>query len=110
MLLSWCPSVFTRTVGQAREHSWNRSAVLTCWRPGRNREKREQQRAAGKAVLEWLRDQEVASAADFKEVVEPEHPVDDQSPSTWWKKTGREASRGFPLEPVVSFPRETLRR
>jgi hypothetical protein len=65
--------------------------VLADWRPGRDREKRDEQRAAGRAVLEWLRDQEVVSAAEFKEAVEPESPVPGQSPPTWWKKTGREA-------------------
>jgi hypothetical protein len=61
--------------------------ILADWRLGRNQDKREEQRAAGRVVLEWLRDQEVASAAKCHEVIEPDHPVADQSPSTWWEKT-----------------------
>jgi hypothetical protein len=77
--------------------------VLTGWRPGRNRDKREQQLAAGRAVLEWLREQKVASAADFREDLEPEHPVSDQSAATWWKKTGREALKRAQEAGLVEF-------
>lgn len=77
--------------------------VLTGWRPGRNQEKREQQRAAGRAVLEWLRDQEVASASEFKAHVETEAPVTGQSPPTWWKKTAREALKRAQEAGLVEF-------
>jgi Arc/MetJ-type ribon-helix-helix transcriptional regulator len=77
--------------------------VLTGWRPGRNQEKREQQHAAGRAVLEWLRDQEVASASEFKAHVETEAPVTGQSPPTWWKKTAREALKRAQDAGLVEF-------
>jgi hypothetical protein len=66
--------------------------LLDGWRPGRSPgEKREQQQAAGRAVLEYLRDRGVAQAVEFKQDVEPDHPVDGQSPDTWWKNTARPA-------------------
>ena len=66
-------------------------AALDGWRPGRNRDKRKEQRRAGRAVIEYLQEQKVASAVEFREDIETDHPVTGQSPPTWWKKTGREA-------------------
>lgn len=66
--------------------------VLSGWRPGRSPgEKREQQRGAGRAALEYLAERDTATAAEFREDVEPDHPVEGQSPSTWWKKSARPA-------------------
>jgi DNA-binding transcriptional ArsR family regulator len=63
--------------------------VVQEWRPGNNLDRREQRRAAGRAALEFLRDRDVAQAEEFKRDLEPEHPVDNQSPDTWWTETAR---------------------
>jgi len=66
--------------------------IIADWRPGRSAdERREQRRAAGKAALEYLCDRGAATAAEFKQDIEPEYPVDGQSTDTWWKKTARPA-------------------
>lgn len=67
------------------------SAALEGWRPGRSREEREPRRAAGRAAVEYLRTQTVATAADFQEEVEPKYSVEGQNPETWWKNTARPA-------------------
>jgi len=78
--------------------------ALDGWRPGRSPgEKREQQRAAGRAALEYLRGRSVATAAEFREDVAPEHPVDGQSPDTWWKNTARPALNRARDAGVVEF-------
>lgn len=78
--------------------------ILEGWRPGRaTGEKRKQQRAAGQAALAYLRDQDVATAAEFRRDVEPEYPVDGQSTETWWKKTARPALNRGRDAGVVTF-------
>lgn len=64
--------------------------VLDGW-PAVSERKREQRHAAGRAALEYLRDVGEAKASDVKRDVEPEQPVDGQSPDTWWRKSGQEA-------------------
>jgi len=78
--------------------------VLADWRPGRSAgEKREQQQAAGRATLEFLRERGSATATEFREHVEPEHSVPGQSPGTWWKKTAREALQRAREADLVTF-------
>jgi len=77
--------------------------VLDGWRPGRSQEKREQQRAAGRAALAFLHEQDIATAAEFREQVEPQYPVDDQSPATWWKNSARPALQRAREADLVAF-------
>lgn len=86
-----------------RETDADIEAMLNEWRPGQSREKRARQREVGRAVIEWLRDQEVASASDFKAELEPEYPVRGQAPQTWWKKTGRAALKRAKDAGLVTF-------
>jgi len=64
--------------------------VLEGWPPASER-KREQRRRAGIAALEYIRDVGAAKANDVKRDVEPDAPVDGQSPDTWWRKSARPA-------------------
>jgi signal recognition particle subunit SEC65 len=77
------------TIAPAADADQAIADVVQDWRPGNNLDRREQRRAAGRAALEFLRDREVAQAEEFKRELEPEHPVDNQSPDTWWTKTAR---------------------
>lgn len=65
--------------------------LLEGWRPGQSLARREERRAAGRAAIEYLRENDVASASEFKRDVEPEHPVSEQSTDTWWRKTAKPA-------------------
>lgn len=76
--------------------------VLEGW-PSRAEAKREQRRQAGRAVLEYLRDVGEARAGDFKDDVEPEVPVDGQSPDTWWKKSARPAMERAVQDGLVDY-------
>lgn len=78
-------------------------AILHDWRPGRSLDKRERQREVGRAVIEWLRGQTVASASEFKAELESDHPVEGQSPQTWWKQTAREALKRAQERGLVEF-------
>jgi DNA-binding Lrp family transcriptional regulator len=77
--------------------------ILDGWRPGRSLKKREQQRPAGRAALEYLRGREEAQASEFKQDVEPEHSVEGQSPDTWWKNTARPALKRAQERDVAEF-------
>lgn len=78
--------------------------VLDGWRPGRSPgEKREQQRAAGRGALEYVRAVAAPTAAEFRGHVEPQYPVDGQSAETWWRKTARPALERARDEGLVTF-------
>jgi Arc/MetJ-type ribon-helix-helix transcriptional regulator len=78
--------------------------VIEGWCPGLEAgEKREQQRTAGRAALEYLRSSGTATAPEFRADVEPEHQVDGQSPDTWWEKTARPALERARDQEVVVF-------
>ena len=79
-------------------------AVLDSWRPGRTPEEREERRAAGTAVLRWLRDRgQPAQAAEFKDELYDEHGIEGQSPDTWWRKVGRAELEHAQEEGLVQF-------
>lgn len=52
-------------------------------------ERLESRKAAAVAVLEYAREHGSVSKAEAKEEVEPEHPVEEQSPRTWYRQTVR---------------------
>ena len=53
--------------------------------------RREQRKAAARAVLEYLRDQGEATQDAIREHVEPTAPIDGVSPATWWERAARPA-------------------
>lgn len=56
------------------------------------RERREARREAGRAALQWLREQdEYQSAKNFKKALHPEHSTNGESADTWWRKNARPA-------------------
>lgn len=68
--------------------------LLEDWNPGRTREEREQRRALGRQVLEWVRETEGhVSASDIKDALYPDLATDaeEQSEDTWWRKIARPA-------------------
>lgn len=77
--------------------------VLAGWKPGRSYEKQQEQRAAGRATLEYLRQVGEATAGEFRAEVEPEHSVEGQSKTTWWKNSARPALKLARESGVVSF-------
>jgi hypothetical protein len=79
------------------------SDVLDGWRPGQSPDRREQRREAGRAALRYLRRHEVRTAADFRRDVEPEAPVDGQSPDTWWRQSARPALKRAQEAGLVTF-------
>lgn len=94
----------TPTDDAARDESDAVDGVLEGWRPGRSPgEKREQRQAAGRAALDYLRAQGVATAAEFRQDIEPEHPVNGQSPETWWRKTALPVLKRAQDAGVVTF-------
>lgn len=77
--------------------------ALDGWRPGQSLDRREQRRDAGRAALHFLKNRGVASASEFREYVEPDNPVDGQSPDTWWRKTARPALKRAQEAGLVAF-------
>lgn len=67
--------------------------ALSDWRPGRSQNERASRRAAGVAVLEWLRDRDdgPVSREDVVRDTYPDLAPDDQSSDTYWRKTARAA-------------------
>lgn len=59
------------------------------WLVADTEERAEQRREAARAAVEYLGEQGVASKTDVIEAVEPEHPVSEQAPRTWYRKTVR---------------------
>jgi hypothetical protein len=62
--------------------------ALEAW-PAPTKEKREQKREAAQAALEYLAQTGEAQAKHFKQHIEPEHPIEGQSASTWWAESVR---------------------
>ena len=76
--------------------------VLDGWPPV-GEQKREQRRQAGRVALEYLQEVEKATASDLKKNAEPNAPVDDQSPDTWWKNSARPAFKQAEDAGLVTF-------
>lgn len=65
--------------------------ILEGWHPGRSREERRPRRAAGRAALETLRESPQMTREDFEDALLPEHDVENQNRTTWWKNSVRPA-------------------
>lgn len=66
--------------------------LLAEYDQGRGRVEREERREVARVALEWLRDRDGrASGADFQAELLPEHGIDGQNETTWWRKTVRPA-------------------
>lgn len=78
--------------------------VLDEWSPGRTPGEREERRAVGRAVLEWLReDGGPASGSVFRDALLPEHAIEGQSETTWWRKTARPALKAAVDADLVEY-------
>lgn len=68
------------------------AGVIQQWRTGRNQEERAARREIGRAVLEWLRDQDgKRSKTDFIAALYEETHLENQKEGTWWETTARES-------------------
>lgn len=79
--------------------------VLARFRPGRGAgDRREAQREAARAALTWLRDRNgPATGSEFQDALLPEHAIDGQSPTTFWRKTVRPALKLAVDDELVTY-------